>query len=230
MNLVKLLVVRLNELCGLLASIWKDRRVPRAARIFALLSPLYLLMPYDLNPDFLPGGFADDLWLVPAFLAVAISLIPKIVFQDARKLTAQAVCGLVCVGLNASGSYAQSVSVPLVSQTQAVQRFQQRQQTPEQNQSLFEPIKTSPVKGSCPTSLTSLPIQKRSVNRASSRGCLVAAVVCFRPRTSHRYTNNTASDDESADFTKDQSATAFPLQVSRFERGTSFFELRLRAC
>jgi hypothetical protein len=78
---------------------WLDVRVPFSARVLLFFAPLYLICPFDLNPDFLPGGYADDLWIVPVAIALAMKLIPLAVIRDARKATAQAVCGIMCLGL-----------------------------------------------------------------------------------------------------------------------------------
>ena len=57
------------------------------------------MCPFDFNPDFLPGGYADDLYIVPMLFVLGAKLIPRVVLQDARKATAQAVCGILCLGL-----------------------------------------------------------------------------------------------------------------------------------
>jgi hypothetical protein len=64
-----------------------------------------LLFPFDVHPDFLPGGLNDDLWIVPILFAFATILIPRIVFQDARKAVVQAICGIICLSLSANSAY-----------------------------------------------------------------------------------------------------------------------------
>jgi uncharacterized membrane protein YkvA (DUF1232 family) len=50
----------------------RDRRVPRRVKLVAALLLLYLLMPFDLVPDFIPvAGQLDDAILVAAVLAYA---------------------------------------------------------------------------------------------------------------------------------------------------------------
>jgi uncharacterized membrane protein YkvA (DUF1232 family) len=46
----------------------------------------YLLLPFDLIPDFVPViGHLDDAVLVPALIAVAVKMIPEEVVADARR-------------------------------------------------------------------------------------------------------------------------------------------------
>ena len=98
------LLKQVDEFIKMLARVWSDVRMPLHARLMLLLAPIYLLCPYDLNPDFLPGGYADDLWIVPILIAVGAKLVPKVVFQDARKAATQAVCGILCIGLVTASS------------------------------------------------------------------------------------------------------------------------------
>jgi uncharacterized membrane protein YkvA (DUF1232 family) len=81
----------------LLSIMWRDVRVPVIARVLICLAPLYWICPFDLNPDFLPGGYTDDLWIVPIVIVIAAKMIPLAVFCDARKAAAHAVCGIMCL-------------------------------------------------------------------------------------------------------------------------------------
>jgi len=62
-----------------------DPRTPWYAKAIALLTVAYALSPIDLIPDFIPIlGYLDDLFIVPAGIALAIRLIPDQVLEEAR--------------------------------------------------------------------------------------------------------------------------------------------------
>ena len=74
-----------------LALYWaaKDPRTPWYAKGIAFLTIAYALSPIDLIPDFIPIlGYLDDLFIVPAGIALAIRLIPAEVLAEARKTVA----------------------------------------------------------------------------------------------------------------------------------------------
>ncbi|MGN1410102.1 MAG: YkvA family protein [Eubacteriales bacterium] len=56
----------------------KDRDTPLPAKIIAGVTVAYTLSPVDLIPDFVPVlGYLDDVILLPALIALTVSLIPK---------------------------------------------------------------------------------------------------------------------------------------------------------
>ena len=59
-----------------------DRRVPLIARMLPFLLVLYLAMPFDLIPDFIPVlGYVDDVAIVVLTLALMVRLTPRAVIE-----------------------------------------------------------------------------------------------------------------------------------------------------
>jgi len=76
----------------------KDPRTPWYAKAVAFLTIAYAFSPIDLIPDFIPIlGYLDDLFIVPAGIALAIRLIPPEVLAEARDKVAT-------LGLREAGS------------------------------------------------------------------------------------------------------------------------------
>lgn len=63
----------------------RDPRTPWYAKGLVLLVVAYALSPIDLIPDFIPVlGYLDDLLIVPAGIALALTMIPRPVMEEAR--------------------------------------------------------------------------------------------------------------------------------------------------
>jgi uncharacterized membrane protein YkvA (DUF1232 family) len=64
----------------------KDSRTPRISRIFLGLAIGYLLLPFDIIPDFIPVlGQLDDLIIVPALVTLALKFVPEDVIDSSRQ-------------------------------------------------------------------------------------------------------------------------------------------------
>ncbi len=66
-------------------SVMKDKRTPLLPRLLIGTAVFYLLLPFDLIPDFIPVfGQLDDIILIPALIFIAIQLIPKNILKENR--------------------------------------------------------------------------------------------------------------------------------------------------
>jgi len=64
----------------------KHPRTPWLAKLLLGLAVGYVLLPFDLIPDFVPViGHIDDLIIVPALVYLALKLIPDDVLAECRR-------------------------------------------------------------------------------------------------------------------------------------------------
>lgn len=67
----------------------KDRRTPRLAKFLLGLAVAYLLLPFDIIPDFIPViGHLDDLVVIPILVILALKMIPREVIEECRTTVA----------------------------------------------------------------------------------------------------------------------------------------------
>ncbi len=60
-------------------------QTPRMAKLLLWLAVAYLLLPFDLIPDFIPLiGQLDDLIVVPGLIYLALKLIPETLIEECR--------------------------------------------------------------------------------------------------------------------------------------------------
>jgi uncharacterized membrane protein YkvA (DUF1232 family) len=69
---------------------WQNPGVGLLPRIVILTALGYALSPVDLIPDFIPIlGYADDLIIIPALIALSVRLIPEPVMEESRRKAAE---------------------------------------------------------------------------------------------------------------------------------------------
>ncbi len=71
----------------------KHARTPWLAKVLLGLAVSYVLLPFDLIPDFIPViGHLDDLVIVPGLVYLALRLIPEEVMAECRQKVADTQC------------------------------------------------------------------------------------------------------------------------------------------
>lgn len=64
----------------------RDPRTPRVAKFLLGLAVGYVLLPFDLIPDFIPViGHLDDVIIVPGLVWFALKLIPDALVAECRR-------------------------------------------------------------------------------------------------------------------------------------------------
>lgn len=70
---------------SLIYKIYLDRKAPKIANIFAVITICYCLSPIDLIPDFIPIlGYLDDIIIVPILISITLNLIPQNLIEQYR--------------------------------------------------------------------------------------------------------------------------------------------------
>ena len=67
-------------------AVYADARTPLLPRVLLGAALAYLVLPFDLIPDFVPLiGHLDDLVIVPGLILLALRLVPQEVYQEHRR-------------------------------------------------------------------------------------------------------------------------------------------------
>lgn len=67
--------------------VFKHPQTPWLAKVFLGLAIGYLLLPFDLIPDFIPVlGQLDDVVIVPLLIFFGLKLTPKAVVESCRQV------------------------------------------------------------------------------------------------------------------------------------------------
>jgi len=83
---LKSLTRQLKQEFAVYRLVLKHPQTPWVSKLFLGLAVGYLLLPFDLIPDFIPIlGQLDDVVIIPVLLYVALLFIPKTVIQSCRE-------------------------------------------------------------------------------------------------------------------------------------------------
>jgi len=85
-NKLKALGKQLKRELTVYRLVLKHPQTPWIAKLFLGLAVAYLLLPFDLIPDFIPViGQLDDVVIIPVLLYMALLFIPKWIIQSCRE-------------------------------------------------------------------------------------------------------------------------------------------------
>lgn len=85
MNRLKSIGMTLKGKLKVYQQMLRHRCAPKTAKLLLALAVGYLLLPFDLIPDFIPLiGRIDDRMIVPALVFLAVKMIPKEVVEECR--------------------------------------------------------------------------------------------------------------------------------------------------
>jgi len=83
---LKSLGIQLKHEFAVYRLVLKHPHTPWVAKLFLGLAVGYLLLPFDLIPDFIPIlGQLDDVVIIPVLLYLALLFIPKWIIQSCRE-------------------------------------------------------------------------------------------------------------------------------------------------
>ena len=80
---LKIITENLKKQVKIYKLVLKDKRTPILAKILLWIALGYLLLPFDLIPDFIPFfGQLDDFIIVPLLVYLALKLIPPNIIAE----------------------------------------------------------------------------------------------------------------------------------------------------
>lgn len=83
---LKSIAIRLKTEFAFYQALQKHPQTPPFAKALLWLAIAYLLMPFDLIPDFLPIiGQLDDVVIIPALIYFAVKITPQNVIDDCKR-------------------------------------------------------------------------------------------------------------------------------------------------
>lgn len=83
---LKSLTKHLKQEFAVYRLVLKHPQTPFIAKVFLGLAVGYLLLPFDLIPDFIPVlGQLDDVVIIPLLVYIALLFIPQGVIQSCRE-------------------------------------------------------------------------------------------------------------------------------------------------
>ena len=87
---LKSLAAKFKQELAVYRLVLKHPQTPWPAKLFLGLAVAYLVMPFDLIPDFIPLiGQLDDLLIIPLLLYLALLFIPKTLIESCREQVAR---------------------------------------------------------------------------------------------------------------------------------------------
>lgn len=80
------MLFRLQVYAIMLFKLFRDSGTPRISKGLIIVALIYILMPFDLLPDFIPfAGVLDEAIIIPLLIYIATYFIPKDVKDKYRK-------------------------------------------------------------------------------------------------------------------------------------------------